>query len=292
MRSYRLPASRVCAVDSARIYIAPPSALREAVAHYTLTMPPDALAQLLPCAALPAQCAMQDASPTLTLVPDASGCLVYTMRTQMITGMLWGATTCAVQVRNDADTVPMRFFIEFLPGGLSRFLGEDVATLTDTRLDTRLVHAALDADIRTAILRAQEDLSQLLPGVDAALLRHDRQTQLHPAAQCAKAHLFASHGALPMRTLAATVGYSARHMMRLFHASLGLTPKAFARLVRVNYAVQQLQRDPNASLTALAQQAGYFDQAHFVHDFAQVLGVPPSRYRADLSQFYNEPLKF
>ena len=42
----------------------------------------------------------------------------------------------------------------------------------------------------------------------------------------------------------------------------------------------------------LAQELGYFDQAHFIHDFRAVCGVTPGAYRAGLSDFYNEPLKF
>ena len=53
-----------------------------------------------------------------------------------------------------------------------------------------------------------------------------------------------------------------------------------------------MRKPGEVSLTHLAQELGYFDQAHFIHDFRSVCGVTPGTYRAELSDFYNEPLKF
>ncbi|MFQ8761961.1 MAG: helix-turn-helix domain-containing protein [Intestinimonas sp.] len=59
---------------------------------------------------------------------------------------------------------------------------------------------------------------------------------------------------------------------------------------RVNAAIRALQAGP-PSLTRLAQELGYFDQSHFIHEFKSVCGVSPGRYLAHMSGFYKEPLK-
>ena len=46
------------------------------------------------------------------------------------------------------------------------------------------------------------------------------------------------------------------------------------------------------SLSYLAQALGYYDQAHFNHDFKSVCGVSPTVYQQKLSDFYRETHKF
>ena len=81
-------------------------------------------------------------------------------------------------------------------------------------------------------------------------------------------------------------------MTRLFRERCGLSPKRLQRIVRINTAAMLMQRSAGLSLTRLAQELDYFDQAHFIHDFRAVCGVTPGTYQARLSDFYNEPLKF
>ncbi|WP_438865391.1 helix-turn-helix domain-containing protein [Neptunicella sp.] len=78
--------------------------------------------------------------------------------------------------------------------------------------------------------------------------------------------------------LAKQLNLSARQLERLFKQWVGLTPKQFSRINRVDYARQSLKQF-DLSLTDTAYQAGYYDQAHFNHEFKQVVGITPGQYR-------------
>lgn len=92
-----------------------------------------------------------------------------------------------------------------------------------------------------------------------------------------------------MEDLAAESGYSARHLNRLLQEDVGLNLKLLSRIFRINRACLLLPlRD---DLTALAQELGYHDQAHFIHDFQGVCGVSPGKYKRGMSDFYNEEIK-
>jgi len=85
----------------------------------------------------------------------------------------------------------------------------------------------------------------------------------------------ASGGQLRVGQLAAELGVSSRQLTRHFQDSIGLTPKEFARVSRFLRAVRILGVAKYASLTEAALECGYFDQAHFNHEFREFAGMSP-----------------
>jgi AraC-like DNA-binding protein len=90
--------------------------------------------------------------------------------------------------------------------------------------------------------------------------------------------LLESGGAVPITDLAAELGRSRRHLAVRFREEVGMTPKALARLLRFERAVQRLRA--GAELGDLALDAGYYDQAHFNRDFRAFAGTTPTEYLA------------
>ncbi|MBL8953079.1 MAG: helix-turn-helix transcriptional regulator [Myxococcaceae bacterium] len=79
--------------------------------------------------------------------------------------------------------------------------------------------------------------------------------------------------------LVALSGRSERGLQRLFHRHVGVSPKAVIRRFRLVEAADALDRKKVKSLTELAHQLGYYDQAHFVRDFKATVGRVPSALR-------------
>jgi AraC-like DNA-binding protein len=87
-----------------------------------------------------------------------------------------------------------------------------------------------------------------------------------------------SAGKIAIADLVATIGCSRKHLTTRFRDAFGLPPKALARILRFEAAVNRLQTDPATSLAALAQDCGYYDQAHLARDFRAFAGGPPSDF--------------
>jgi AraC-like DNA-binding protein len=74
------------------------------------------------------------------------------------------------------------------------------------------------------------------------------------------------------------VGYTTRHLRRVFFDFVGTAPGDYMRLRRFNNALRQMRSSRN--LTEIALAAGYYDQAHFCREFKDFAGLTPTVYRA------------
>ena len=90
-------------------------------------------------------------------------------------------------------------------------------------------------------------------------------------------------GQVTVAELCAYAKLSPRRLLRLFRRAVGLSPKRYARIVRLQAALLTL-RDRSAApspaprLTDIAYGAGYADQAHFTREFRALTGLPPKRH--------------
>jgi len=71
---------------------------------------------------------------------------------------------------------------------------------------------------------------------------------------------------------------SARQLERGFRHVIGTSPKVFARTIRFQEAQRRLMFNPDADLSSLTYECGYFDQAHFIKDFREFTGKTPTEY--------------
>jgi len=72
---------------------------------------------------------------------------------------------------------------------------------------------------------------------------------------------------------------SPRQMERLFKRWLGISPKRYQRVLRVQNSVDDLKKNPELALVELALQQGFSDQAHMTREFKQIAKITPKRYR-------------
>jgi AraC-like DNA-binding protein len=112
--------------------------------------------------------------------------------------------------------------------------------------------------------------------LDAALTERLMRTP-RPASDVVHAwrRLVTSHGGVSIAGLADELGWSRRHFGLRFREHVGLAPKPAARVLRFRRAVELIERDDGARLAEIAQDCGYYDQAHLNRDFRAFAGSSP-----------------
>ncbi|MFI1463172.1 helix-turn-helix domain-containing protein [Nocardia carnea] len=225
-----------------------------------------------------------------TLRADGSGIHIHppevaaTVMVRRIAGgradiVVLGPRTAAVYDRTEPD-VPPCAVARIRPGRLRGLLGglsaadlvDRVVPLTElwgTRgAELARELGAMQADPSAVILRLHDALAD---GLDDDFSRY-RELLDHAHHALAEAG-----GQANMAVLSRSLGISERHLRTVFTTEIGLSPKLFARLLRVR-RVADLVRD--GGLARLAGAAGYYDQAHMTTEFRRVMGVPPGAYAA------------
>ncbi|RYZ42429.1 MAG: AraC family transcriptional regulator [Myxococcaceae bacterium] len=85
-----------------------------------------------------------------------------------------------------------------------------------------------------------------------------------------------------VNTVAVDLGVSERHLRRVFHETVGVSPKAYARLVRFHRALRSAREDPHDSWADIAADVGYYDQAHLIAEFRAITGLTPQGFLGEL----------
>ena len=78
-------------------------------------------------------------------------------------------------------------------------------------------------------------------------------------------------------------------LRKQFQEHIGMSPKDLIRLSRIKASLNS-PIAPEDTLTALSYRLGYFDQAHFIHEFKSTIGLAPKAYFSNkqlLFDFYN-----
>ena len=87
--------------------------------------------------------------------------------------------------------------------------------------------------------------------------------------------------------LADEIGYSRRRFSTLFREAAGIAPKRYARIQRLQQALQEIRSFQQPDMTRIALASGYYDQAHFNHEFKALAGLTPTQYHRNQTPAQN-----
>ena len=193
--------------------------------------------------------------------------------------------------------------VELYPWGAIRLLGGlgTPARVGNPCFVPTCVPEPLAARMEGLLIARQQD--EALCVLEEWLLQRASQVDLSPTPAITVAEqLFESRGQGTVRDLAEAAGLSVRQLERQFQAQVGMSPKLLGRLSRFEAAQRQLFEsgplgDARASLqgvgkwtvqpslTRIAHDLGYADQAHFSREFRAFAEQSPSGFLDETREF-------
>jgi AraC-like DNA-binding protein len=196
-----------------------------------------------------------------------------------------GARTCFEVI--DTDEQEHVVGVSFHPGGTRPFFAAPAQELAGPDVPLACLWPARDVTRLREQLLAAPSPEAALDVLEAALAAAWRDRPLHRAVGLALATFARAPETARIATVADAVGLSRRRFIEAFSRDVGLTPKQFCRVRRFQQALRAAHAAVEVHWSEVAVSAGYFDQAHFIHDFRAFSGLTPTAYRAGRTTFQN-----
>jgi AraC-like DNA-binding protein len=164
--------------------------------------------------------------------------------------------------------------VEFRHGGASRFFKLPMSEISDQVVDIQDLWRRDGALLRERLLDAPSPAAKLCV-LEKVLVEH-LSLRRDPAIQYA---IVALRGGVPVSVIAMRLGVSPRTLERRFTVQVGITPKRFARVERLQRVLRAARRSRKPDWSELAAEHGFTDQAHLIHDFRDLTDITPSEYK-------------
>lgn len=171
------------------------------------------------------------------------------------------------------------FGIKFRAGGVRATLGMPVSQLRDRTVPAREVFGAWIDELVTIMLRDGSD-AERVASINAVLIANTRAPT--PAGQRAGVILDTIANdptLLRVDDVLQRWPMQRRTLERLFDDEIGVSPKWVIQRYRLHEALARMTDAAPVDWAQFAQDLGYFDQAHFIRDFRNQVGMTPHAYR-------------
>lgn len=161
--------------------------------------------------------------------------------------------------------------VEFTPAGAAAFFPTALYELRGDVVDLRDLWGD-GGDLRERVLTARDKVQV----VEDTLSRH--LTGSPDPAICRAVDWIDTGSSLA--TVTERLGLLPRTFRRRFVAQVGITPKRYARIRRLQRVVQAIDGCPGPDWAIVAARHGFSDQAHLIDEFRDLVGSTPGQYIA------------
>ena len=172
-------------------------------------------------------------------------------------------------------------YVVFQPAGTALFFGNNQHLFTDACVPIADFEREIDVEgvmERLAVARQYQERVGIIERVLSSLLKKRANKFVNQFGSVAD-WIIAHRGNISVTQIASECGMSMRTLDRRFTEIIGVTPKQYTKIVRfrnVLHYLQEAREVPDWNM--LLQQANYYDQAHFIHDFRDFTGRSPSSF--------------
>ena len=192
----------------------------------------------------------------------------------------------SLELKNNSQLYGIRFY----PHTLSLLFGFPANDITNTIL---ALHEIPEAGfLKNCISENQEETFKNFETVLLELSRKiDTSTNRFHYIGYSVKEILRNKGNIGIDYLIKKTGVSQRYFDTLFKQSVGINPKQFCSIIRLNHFINYRKTNPSKKLTECCYEAGFFDQSHLIKLFRSATGQSPKEYFRNVNQINDYFLK-
>ncbi|MBT2619351.1 helix-turn-helix domain-containing protein [Chryseobacterium sp. ISL-6] len=175
------------------------------------------------------------------------------------------------------------FSVRFHYDGFLPFATIPIKEMDNKAISLEKIFGTDGTELERNVLQAKTT-EEKIAAVELFLLNRLNMETIDKIVQSTVDTILTANGQMPINELSKRININRRQLERKFSMTIGLSPKQLSKTIRLQSILKLLLNKEFTSLTTLAYDADYYDQAHFIKDFKEFTGLTPK-------EFYGESLK-
>ncbi len=193
-----------------------------------------------------------------------------------------GQLTKPLEIQPTGDTGI--FSVRFHPNGFLPFASIPIKEMENKAISLEKLFGTDGKGLEQNILKASATTERIKLIESFLLNRLSDNETIDRIIKSTVETILTANGQLSVDELSRQTNINRRQIERKFSSAIGLSPKQLSKTIRLQTTLKMLLNNQFTSLTFLAYENEYYDQAHFIKDFKEFTGYTPK-------EFYGNNLK-
>ncbi len=167
--------------------------------------------------------------------------------------------------------------VQLFPWVMSMLTDSDMKLCRDRIIPLKTINKAFENEASGLNLFDENQLLDFLDHFTDFLFKNEHTLVIYNAC----IGIINSNGSVSIKNLSEQLGCSPRYLQKLFLQYIGLRPKEFSIIIKLRNAIELMAYPSpaaNPSLTQLAMDSNFYDQAHFINTFKNIVRTLPGKF--------------
>ena len=213
---------------------------------------------------------------TYPIIPDGCISLIFSGINLPESGRICGSTDRLKKiVMRPGEKI---LYIRFMPGACASFTNCEINTLTNTSANEESV--VKNGDRLMAIAGRDLPIQEKTTLMSRVLRTEKKENETGYLIRFCVERILKREGNIMVGELAKDTGFSERYLGKVFEKHLGISPKTYIEIIRIQISLKRLAiSPPKSSLLDLALDSGYFDHSHMNRHYNKFLNCSSGTLR-------------
>lgn len=191
---------------------------------------------------------------------------------------VWASGVRTEPISIDSGKAASMIVVYFKKGLAYPFFPVPMDEISDCVVDADLLWGNWFASLRERILEEKDITGRFTLIEDFLLKQFQSKLIQNQCVEYAIGQIIQHPDQVSFTKLSQDIGYSQKHFIKMFKNQVGITPKAYLKILRFQKAISEIEQQRQVDWAAISQDCGFYDQAHFINDFRLFSGFTPEEY--------------